>query len=92
MSEGRGFDPMMNWEKDAIVTEMEVTREVSVRQSKVECDWCSKKWLVIVDKHVQASGIMFCSNCGRFFRWTVHYEQDVAHTRRVIPKGVKDHG
>ncbi len=93
--EDRGFDPMTNWQKDCITSEMEITKDVSVRQTKVDCDWCQKKWLVIVYKHVEASGIMLCSNCGKFFRWTVHHEQDVAHTRRVIPKtpkGVLDYG
>ena len=93
--EDRGFDPMTNWEKDCITSEMEITQDVTVRQTKVDCDWCHKKWLVIVDKHVEASGVMLCSNCGKFFRWTVHHEQDVAHTRRVIPKtpkGVLDYG
>lgn len=84
--EDRGFDPMTNWEKNAITSDMEVTKEVNVRQSKVECSWCDKKWLVIIDKHTEATGIMMCTNCGKFFRWTVHFEQDVACTRRVIPR------
>lgn len=81
-----------NWEKNAITAELEVLKHISVRQSKVECSWCDTKWLVIVDRYTEATGIMLCSNCGHFFRWTVHHEQDVAHTRRVIPKGVKING
>ncbi len=89
MSEDRGFDPMTNWEKDAIATDMEITKEVSVRQSKVECSWCEKKWFVIIDKYEFVTGVMLCSNCGCFFRWTVHGEQDIAHTKRVIPRPPK---
>ena len=89
MSEDRGFDALTNWEKDAITTEMEVTKGVAVRQSRVECSWCAKRWLVVCDKHVEASGIILCTHYGRFFRWIVHHEQDVAHTRRVLPRPPK---
>lgn len=90
-----GGNALDNWEKDTIVAEVEVVSSIDVRQSRIDCAWCDKKHLVVVDRYCKASGIMLCSNCGMFFRWTVHHEGSVAHSKRARPRnteGVERHG
>lgn len=82
-------DAMDNWEKNAITAELEITDKINVRQTKLGCPWCDRRHIVIVDRYRQASGVMICQGCGQFFRWTVHKELDIAHTKRARPRRFK---
>lgn len=86
------LDPLETWEKDSIFGEIEVTRDIDVRQTRFECPWCEKKHLVVMDKTRTGSGHMLCGNCGEFFKWLVRDER--GNTRRVRgkPKRSFNHG
>ena len=62
-------DPFATWDKDTIAAEIEVTKDINVRQTRLACPWCDKKQLVTMDRTRRASGHMMCGNCGQFFRW-----------------------
>ncbi len=86
-------NPMETWEVNAITTEIEITKDINVRQTRLECPWCVKKHLVVLDKTRKATGHMLCANCGQFFRWLVHEEESA--TRRICGKpkrGSINHG
>lgn len=77
-------NPMETWEENAITAEIEITKDISVKQTNLECPWCVKKHLVVMDKTRKGSGHMMCGNCGHFFKWLVHEGESA--TRRVIGK------
>ncbi len=73
-------DPLATWEKDSIAAEIEVTKDISVIQTRLECPWCDKKHLVTMDRTRRASGRMMCGNCGQYFKWLT--QDGEGYTRR----------
>lgn len=86
---------MDNWEKNAIMVEVECldVSKLDLKQTKIDCPWCKKRHLVITDKSATASGHMLCSNCGQFFRWSVFkaegYTEAVGESKRSRVVGMK---
>lgn len=71
-TEGRERDPrpLDNWEQNAITVEVEVTDQIQLHQIRVKCAWCTKAWLIVLDKACDtARGHFICSNCGQWFKW-----------------------
>lgn len=79
-------DPMETWEQNAITAEIEVTKDINVKQTRLECPWCTKRYLVVMDKTRKGSGHMICGNCGQFFKWLVHEGESTTRRVRGKPK------
>lgn len=78
--------PLETWEQDTIVSTIEITNNIRVRQVRVSCAWCEKKHFVTMEKKQEVSGHMFCGNCGQFFKWYVHDGESVSRRVRARPK------